>query len=143
MGDLRFPQLAIAEDGRIAVVFYDQDPRDLWAVMFDAELQLDGAPWKLQSNLMTGGFTPSADVSALTDGSFVFAWPDANDQRVHIRRFVAPDTPLVTNVGDEAPWPATDSPFWVRLSTASNLVVVTWSGRLDGVFQIQGQVLSY
>jgi hypothetical protein len=137
------PQVAVAEDGRVAVAFVDEDANEVWAAMFDADLQLEAEPWLLQGNLPTGGFDPAPDTVALADGSFAFAWPDGNDNRVHIRRFIAANTPLVTNVGDEAPWPTTEDPFWVRLATANNLVVVTWSGKLDGVYQIQGQVLSY
>jgi hypothetical protein len=138
---VRNPKVAIGEDGRVGLTFFNDTDDSMWAALFDPELTLEGAPWKLQSNLpyvLTVG-----DVAALSDGSFAFAWPDRNDNRVHIRRFVSPDVPVVTNVGDEAPWPITFNPIWVSISAASNLVAVTWTGRVDGVYQIQGQVLSY
>ena len=139
-----FPQLAIAEDDRVALVWSGgvANDRQVWAAQLDAGLDVAGAPWLLQDSIAAGS-TPTADVAALADDSFVFAWPDHADDRVHIRRFIAPELPLVSNVGDEAPWPASTTPSWVRLSTAGNLVTVVWAGVVDNVFQIQGQVLSY
>ncbi|PRP99013.1 hypothetical protein ENSA5_29340 [Enhygromyxa salina] len=138
------PQLAIADDGRVALTWtrLDNGNREVWAAIVDAELAPDGAAWLLQGGLETP-LSPTSDVVALEDGTFAFGWPDALANRVHIRRFIGADTPLVTDVGDEAPWPTTDLPYWVRMATSGNLVAVVWSGKSDNVFQIQGQVLSF
>jgi hypothetical protein len=139
-----YPQLAIAEDDRVALVWTGGvvNARQVWAAQLDAGLEPDGAAWLLQDAIAIIG-PPAPDVAALEDGSFVFAWPDYVDNRVHIRRFKGPEQPLVSDVGDEAPWPVSVSPHLVRMSTSANLVTVVWGGRVDNLIQIQGQVLSY
>ncbi|WP_146158002.1 hypothetical protein [Enhygromyxa salina] len=137
------PQLAIAEDDRVAVVFGggDNGDRKVLATLLNPGLTPNGVPWLLQGGLT--GAIPSADVVALDDGSFAFAWPDETDNRVHIRRFVGPELPVVTDVGDEAPWPATNAPVVVRLAASNGLVTAVWGAGVDDVFAVQGQVLSY
>jgi hypothetical protein len=135
-----YPQVAIADDGRVAMVWCEviMGGSIIWARMLDADLALDGDAWDLQTGQL--GFAYS-DVAALSDGSFVFGWADMD--RVHVRRFIGPNQPKVPELGDEAPWPTTDSPTGVSISSVDNHVVVVWSGMVDTVAQIQGQVLKF
>ncbi|KIG16353.1 Endo-1,4-beta-xylanase A precursor [Enhygromyxa salina] len=139
-----YPEVAVGEDGRVALAWGGgvTHNRQAWAALLEPGLVLDGAPWLLQDSIPTFSL-PTPDVIALEDGNFAFAWGDSPAQRVHIRRFSGPDLPLVTDVGDEAAWPASDSVAHVRMATAARLVSVVWSGSVDSVLEIQGQVLSY
>jgi hypothetical protein len=62
---------------------------------------------------------------------------------VHLRRYVGPDTPKLPEAGDESPWPVVDTPQVTSIAGVPGRVVVVWSAVVDGVAQIQGQVLSY
>jgi hypothetical protein len=62
---------------------------------------------------------------------------------VHLRRFIGSNDPKLPDLGDEAPWPATSSPDGVSIASVDNRMVVVWSGIVDMVPQIQGQVLSF
>jgi hypothetical protein len=114
--------------------------------MFDADLQPDGDAWVLQTGLPAATY---ADVAALHDGkmdipsSFAFGWGDVTQDRVHLRRFIGPNEPKLADLGDEAPWPATVSPDGVSIASVDNHVVIVWSGVVDMVAQIHGQVLSF
>lgn len=143
-GEHLYPRVAIAEDGRIGVAWLEDvgATYTTWAAILDPDLQVEGT-WTLQSDLPPAGLAPAPDVVALEDGSFAYAWPDAPADRVHLRRFSAPDQPVVSFTGDEAPWPAIYEPGIVRLATQGNLLVAVWDEEIDGVQQIQGQVLSY
>ena len=142
--DYRGPKLAIASDDRVGLTFNsgpNNASRQSEAMWLDAGLGVEGR-WDL-GEPGSAVFTGLSDVVALEDGTFAFAWAESMNDRVSIRRFTAPDTPLVTNVDDEAPWPTTSEPGWVRASAAGNKVAVTWSAAVDTVYQVQGQVLSY
>jgi hypothetical protein len=136
------PQVAIADDGRIAVVWcrLDIGNTEIWARLLTADLQLDGEAWPLQTGLPVASYS---DVAALGDGSFVFGWPDVTQDSVHLRRFIGPNEPKLPEFGDEAPWPATISPDGVSIATVDNHVVIVWSAVVDMIAQIQGQVLSF
>jgi hypothetical protein len=138
-----YPQVAIADDGRVALVWcqLNDGTAEIWARMLDANLELDGDAWVLQTALTQIAYS---DVAALSDGSFAFAWGDTAQDRVHLRRFVGPDDPKLPGVGDEgALWPDTPSPSSVSIASVGNRVVVVWSGLVDMIPQIQGQVLSF
>ena len=86
---------------------------------------------------------PKGDVAALSDGSFMFAWPDGNQDRVHVRRYIGSEMPKLPEVGDESPFPTVMDPNWVSVSGIDGRVVIVWSAVVDNVRQIQGQVLAY
>ena len=135
------PRAAITDDGRTALTWVSSaDGYEVWAAILDANLGLEGAPWLLQGGLTM--LAATGDVVAL-EGSFAFAWPDVIEDRVHLRRFVAPQQPLIPEIGDEAPWPTSTDPWFVRMARVDNHVVVVWSAENGGYTQIQGQVLSY
>jgi hypothetical protein len=138
------PQIAVAEDGRVGLTWRltDGNTKQMWAAMLDADLVIIDSEWVLQNNYVST-FTAASDVAALADGTFVYAWPNGGAQTVHVRRFVAPNVPLVPDVIDESTWPAIADPSWVRLATAQNFVMVVWSGHMNDYYQAQGQVLSY
>ncbi|KIG16835.1 Chitinase [Enhygromyxa salina] len=138
-----YPQIAVAEDNRVAVVCGGgpaNDNQNAWAAQFNAALAPDGSPWLLQGSMPSQTL---ADVAALESGDFVYAWSDTAVKRIRIRRFIGPDLPRVTNVGDEAPWAAMNNPGWVRLATTANILAVVWANTVDNFSEIQGQVLSY
>ncbi|WP_181233631.1 hypothetical protein [Enhygromyxa salina] len=137
-------KLAIAEDDRVGLIWTGgaSNDRKIWAAQLNPELAPDGAPWLLQDSIPSIGY-PNGDVAALEDGTFAFAWPDSVDKRVHIRRFSGPELPLVTDVGDEAPWPASELATQVHMSASGNLLTVVWLGGVNNLVRLQGQVLSY
>jgi hypothetical protein len=135
-------QVAIADDGRVAVIWtlIDIDQTSVAAWMLDADFVSAGPSWMLQTDIP--GST-SGDVAALSDGSFAFVWPDLGQDRVHLRRYVGPDMPKLPELGDESPWPSVDTPRVASIASIDGRAVVVWSAVVDGVPQIQGQVLSY
>ncbi|PRP99012.1 hypothetical protein ENSA5_29330 [Enhygromyxa salina] len=137
-----YPQVALAEDGRAAVVWsrLDIGSAQVRARLLDADFALDGDQWTLQVDLP---FASYADVAALSDGSFAFAWCDPPQSRIHLRRFVGPDMPKLPELGDESPWPNVSNPGAVSLSSVENRLAVVWSATVDMVTQVQGQVLSF
>ncbi len=139
------PRVAIADDGRVAVVMrlYDLEKSHIGAWILDANLVPEGPPWVLQTDLPHDPGLPAPDVQALSDGSFAFVWPDPGQNRVHLRRFVGPNVPKLNEVGDESPWPVIEQPAHTSLAGIDGRLVVVWSAMVDGVRQIQGQVLSY
>jgi len=145
LGNYLTSRVAIAADGRVALTTWRRDENQVphtYAAMFGADFNLEGW-WLLQGNLGST-FTPSPVVVALSDGSFAMAWSDADDQRVHLRRYIGADVPLVDDVGDEAPWPASaPNPGWVGLATHGNLLVAAWTATNADHYVVQGQVLSF
>jgi hypothetical protein len=135
-------QVAIAEDGRVGVIwtFVGLGVTHVAAWLLDAELESEGPIWMLQENIQT---STVGDVAALSDGSFAFAWPDTGQNRVHLRRFVGPNMPKLPAAGNESPWPNVDTPRVTSIAGVPGRLVVVWSATVDGVAQIQGQVLSY
>ncbi|HLT36875.1 MAG TPA: hypothetical protein VK034_11340, partial [Enhygromyxa sp.] len=135
-------QVAIADDGRVGVIWtlIDIDQTSVAAWLLDAELMSEGPIWILQADIPS---STAGDVAALSDGSFAFVWPDTGQDRVHLRRFVGPDMPKLPDVGDESPWPVVDTPRFASIAGVDGRLVVVWSAIVDGVSQIQGQVLSY
>jgi hypothetical protein len=135
-------QVAIADDGRVGVIWtlIDIDQTSVAAWMLDADFVSEGPIWMLQENIQDA---TSGDVAALSDGSFAFAWPDADQGRVHLRRYVGADLPKLPELGDESPWPNVDTPRYASIASIEGRAVVVWSAIVDGVPQIQGQVLSY
>lgn len=137
----RYPRVARDAEGRFALT-WAEGTTTVWAAMLDdTSMTVLGEPWTLQQTANSAILLP--DVVALDDGSFAFAWPDGNDDRVHLRRFIGPGEPKLTDIGDEAPWPMATDPVGVRMSTSEGRLVVTWSARYGLLSQIQGQVLSY
>ncbi|KIG16836.1 hypothetical protein DB30_03998 [Enhygromyxa salina] len=136
------PQVAIADDGRAGVVWtrLDLDNMSVRARLLDEDFLPIGQQWELQNQLVVA---TRADVAALSDGSFAYAWADGVQDRVHLRRYVGPDEPKLPDLGDEAPWPGVINPDTVSVSSVPNRLVVVWSGTVDSVSQIQGQVLSF
>jgi hypothetical protein len=135
-------QVAIADDGRTAVIWtlIDLDQTSVVAWMLDANLESEGPTWMLQADIPS---STSGDVAALSDGSFAFVWPDTGQGRVHLRRYIGADMPKLPEVGDESPWPTVDTPRVASIASIDGRLVVVWSATVDGVTQIQGQVLSY
>ncbi|EDM76079.1 putative lipoprotein [Plesiocystis pacifica SIR-1] len=141
--DTGYPEstaVAIGEDGRAVVVWVAQ--QIIRAAFVDAEGALLGEPWQLQAGL-SNNLVSVADVAALSDGSFAIAWPDTQGAKIHMRRFIGPDEPLVTSVGDEAIWPGSTGPLGVSLDARGQHMVVTWSAVVEGTYQIQGQVVAF
>jgi hypothetical protein len=136
------PQVAIADDGRVAAVWtwLDLGNISIRARLLDEDFVPIGQQWDLQSQLPIAS---RADVAALSDGSFAFAWADRSQDRVHLRRYIGPDEPKLAELGDEAPWPGVSDPDTVSISSVANRLVVVWSGTVDMVTQLQGQVLSF
>ena len=136
------PQIALADDGRAMALWYrlDLGSSDLQARMLDANFDPEGEPWTLQAGL------PSADfsgVAALSDGSFAAAWADRDVGRIHLSRFIGPDTLRDPELPDEAPWANLGLPNAVAIAAIDRRLVVVWAATVDMVSQIQGQVLSY
>jgi hypothetical protein len=139
-----YPRAAIGEDGRVAVIWsrVGVGQSDVRATILDAELTATGEVLGLQFSIPGS----TVDVAALSDGSFAFVWPDTQQGRVRLRRFIDNDTPKLPDLGDESPWspwpPMALSPMVSAASIPGRLIVV-WSAIDDGVSQIQGQVLSH
>ncbi|GEM_PF-2197679 len=137
-------QLAIAADGRAMVAWLELDIEAMHphARMLDADFDPDGEEWAPQITIHPPK-EQLIDVAALSDGNFALAWVDRENGKVRLRRYTGPDTPLLPEFEDEAPWPSVVEPTSVHLDNVGNSLYVTWSSDVDGVAQIQGQVLSY
>jgi hypothetical protein len=135
-------RVAISEDGRVGVSWtrlaVGQTSFVGW--ILDADLVAEGPSWDLQTDITD---VVNGDVAALDDGSFAFAWPDNDQDRVHLRRYLSTDLPKLPDVGDESPWGSLGAPQTVDIANRDKRAVILWSAMADGVSQIQGQALSY
>lgn len=139
------PRVAIADDGRVAVLIraigLEQSSFAGW--ILDDDLISEGPVWMLQTDIPHDQDILFGDVEALSDGSFVFGWPDPGQDRVHLRRYVSANEPKIPALGDESPWSTLDSPNSVSIASVEGRAVVVWSAVVDGIRQIQGQVFSF
>lgn len=137
------PRMAVGEDGRIGLVWYWLILDNLTARMaiLDEGLEVEGQPWNLANNAMIG---PFADIVAVP-GGFAVAWNQisGDDGFIRLRRYGGADEPLIPGLEDEATWPAVEQPGGVRMAQVDRRILVTWSAVVDGVRQVQGQVLAY
>ncbi|NVB40439.1 hypothetical protein G6O69_21545 [Pseudenhygromyxa sp. WMMC2535] len=133
-----FARVAISDSGRVGVIWSTDSTIN--AAIFNSSLVLEDTPWALQDGL---DYPITGDIAALNDDSFAVAWSDTKNDRVHIRRYSSPQNPVVEDYGDEAPWPSATLPFWVRMDTTDEFIAVVWTAEVDGIFEVQGQVLSY
>jgi len=135
-------RVAISEDRRVGLSWtrlgLEQTSFVGW--ILDAELVPEGPSWDLQTNISG---VVNGDVAALDDGSFAYVWPDNDQDRVHLRRYLSADLPKLPDVGDESPWGSLGAPRTVDIANRDRRAVILWSAVLDGVSQIQGQALSY
>jgi hypothetical protein len=133
---------AIAADGRIGVAWMQLGLGEAYprAAIVTPEFTLDGTAWELQPVVLAPF---NLDIEALADGSFAIAWTDTAQDRIHLRRFVGPDTPKLPMLADEATWGTTTAPTWVSLDGVDGRLLVVWSATVDMVTQIQGQVFAY
>lgn len=132
-------KISVSSEGRIGLAWGDSlDEYQVWAAIVDEQLQ--GAAWELPFSDGVLGI-PSASISALSDGTFAVAWPDANT--VRIRRFHDPDVPVVAGLQDEAPWAEFDGAAAVLLTGFGNHLLVSWTRIVGASGIVQGQVLSY
>ncbi|NVB40440.1 hypothetical protein G6O69_21550 [Pseudenhygromyxa sp. WMMC2535] len=133
-----FSRVAISDIDRVGLTWSTKTT--ITAAILNSSLQVEDTPWVLQDGLSQATI---GDIAALSDGSFAIAWPDSKNDRVHIRRYSWAQTPLVTDYGDEAPWPDSTEPWWVRMDSTDEFIAVVWTAETDGIFEVQGQVLSY
>jgi hypothetical protein len=135
-------QVAIADDGRIGMIsrLVQPDQTDVGACIVDPESPSVSPCWLLQEHIPN---VVNGDVAALSDGSFAFVWPDPGQDRVHLRRYIDTETPKLPELGDESPWGNLDTPRVASIASVDGRAIVVWSAIVDGVTQIQGQVLSY
>ncbi|NVB40441.1 hypothetical protein G6O69_21555 [Pseudenhygromyxa sp. WMMC2535] len=138
------PDVARDPDGRTMLVWtrLDLGANDVTKRLLDEDFTPLGEPAHLQLNA-----DPPVEsaITYLPSDSFAVAWTDNDNERVHLRRFLSDDdnSPKLPDLGDEAPWPDSDNPNDVAMAATDGRLIVVWSGIVDSVTQVQGQVLSY
>ena len=137
-GLLVVPRIALADDGSAFVAW--STPEALQARMLDSGFIANGNVWSIQDNLPVA---QHYGLDALDDGSFAVAWADPDQGRVHLSRYVGPDTLKDPNLPDEGHWDNIDNPREPALATYGNRLVVVWTASVGMQDQIQGQVLAF